>query len=61
MSFPYTQYCGFTLLTTYVPKYGCQVLYWRVGTKAKYQTMLVDTPAEARRLARLTIRGGGVR
>jgi len=56
MPHPYTSYKKFTLCLYGIPNRWYRVIYWPTNQRGKrYETMLTDTPAEARRLARLTI------
>lgn len=55
MTDPYTNYKDWTLRLDHFASGKCQVRYWRRDGYLTYQTMLTDTPKEARRLARLTI------
>lgn len=62
MNFP-QKYMGFWLVTRSVENQW-QGLYWKTGcayTGPRYETMLTETPRDARRLARLTIAAGCVR
>lgn len=55
----YTSYMNFAIATYRLPDGRYQGGYWPRNQRGKrYQTLVCDTPQEARRLARAVIRGG---